>query len=569
MPQTSHPPRRVALYARYSTDMQNPKSVDDQFRECRKYADQQGWHVVAEFSDSGLSGALRDRPGYAGLLNAVSAQQCDVVLFEHIDRLGRDIELVTRFYKAATHANVDLYQPARGKLGLLDIGILSTFSALYLEENSIKTLRGQKGKVLSGKSGGGLSYGYRVGMDAQGNPDTGELVIEPEQAEIIRRIFREYAAGRSPMHIATELNKAGIPAPRGRGDGSGHWKQNTINGNRERGTGILNNELYNGRRIWNRQKFSKHPETGKRVARMKPESERVIIELPDLRIIDEGLWNAVKRRQEALAKVREAKPSSDRNGLSVAQSMRRRKYLLSGLLSCGVCGGKLTIAGSGARKRYYCANAKEKGPAVCEGMPGLKEIDAAETILSGLRHGLMQDEAYEEFRRSFVEHMRRQADDSGAALKQLDDSIREMQKAQGNLLRAVETGQISSSILERLTAVDTALAEAKAKRSALTPEPITLPTDLPALYRAHICNLVETLMDGEVAGRAGDELHELVDAVVVSWDADLGAHQLEIRGKLLEMLQKAKPALWAGLVSNESSLKLVAGVGFEPTTFRL
>ena|GEM_PF-6891631 len=90
------------------------------------------------------------------------------------------------------------------------------------------------------------------------------------------------------------------------------------------------------------------------------------------------------------------------------------------------------------------------------------------------------------------------------------------------------------------------LAAPQDKRASLTPEPITLPTDLPVLYRAHISNLVETLMDGEVAGRAGDELHELVDAVVESWDANLGAHQLEIRGKLLEMLQKAKPAFGGG-----------------------
>ena len=452
---------------------------------------------------------------------------------------------------------------------MLDIGILSTFSALFLEDLSYKTKRGLIGRVAAGSSGGGLSYGYRVLTNDEGRAVKGELAVAPEQAEIIRRIFREYAAGRSPIHIAAELNEAGIPAPRGRGEGTGHWKQNTINGNRERGTGILNNELYNGRRIWNRQRFSKHPETGKRVSRMNPPSEWLTHDVPTLQIVDDALWEAVKRRQEGMTKVRAKTTPTDRNGLSVAQSMRRRKYLLSGLLSCGVCGGKLTIAGSGARKRYYCANAKEKGPAVCEGMPGLKEIDAAETILSGLRHGLMQDEAYEEFRRSFIAHMRQQEAVSGAALKELEASIRELQKNQRYLLRAVEDGQITKSIFERLQAVDVDLEKAEAKRASLTPEPITLPTDLPALYRAHISNLVETLMDGEVAGRAGDELHELVDAVVVSWDADLGAHQLEIRGKLLEMLQKAKPALGAGLVSNESSLKLVAGVGFEPTTFRL
>jgi len=197
--------------------MQNPKSVDDQFRECRKYVIQQGWDVVAEFSDSGVSGALRDRPGYAGLLAAVSAKQCDVVLFEHIDRLGRDIERAIHFFKAATHAKVDLHQLGRGKFGVFDIGILSTFSALFLEELGVKTRRGLAGKVAAGGSGGGLSYGYRVPTDGQGNVITGELVIAPEQAEIIRRIFREYATGRSPMHIAAELNMTGIPAPRGRG----------------------------------------------------------------------------------------------------------------------------------------------------------------------------------------------------------------------------------------------------------------------------------------------------------------------------------------------------------------
>lgn len=103
------------------------------------------------------------------------------------------------------------------------------------------------------------------------------------------------------------------------------------------------------------------------------------------------------------------------------------------------------------------------------------------------------------------------------------------------------------------------LAAPQDKRASLTPEPITLPTDLPVLYRAHISNLVETLTDGDVAGLAGDELQELLESVVVSWDADLGAHQLEIRGKLLEMLQKAKPADAAGLISCESSLNLVAG----------
>ena len=202
-------------------------------------------------------------------------------------------------------------------------------------------------------------------------------------------------------------------------------------------------------------------------------------------------------------------------------------------------------------------------------MPGLKEADAAESILSGLRTGLMQDEAYQAFRGRFNALVSEQEASRGAVMKQQEARIREKEKAKANLLRALEAGQILESILDRLKEVEAELAELRVAQSAKAPDPIALPADLPALYRAYVDDLIPTLSDSEVAGRAGDELQDLLDSVVVAWDADLGAHWLDLRGKLLEMLQKAKPADLAGLVSCECSLKLVAGVGFEPTTFRL
>ncbi len=80
------------------------------------------------------------------------------------------------------------------------------------------------------------------------------------------------------------------------------WGQSTINGNRKRGAGILNNELYIGRLVWNRLLYIKDPETGKRVSRPNPESEWVIQEVPELRIIDQDLWEEVKARQEKTRK---------------------------------------------------------------------------------------------------------------------------------------------------------------------------------------------------------------------------------------------------------------------------
>ncbi len=78
-----------------------------------------------------------------------------------------------------------------------------------------------------------------------------------------------------------------------------------------------------------------------------------------------------------------------------------------------------------------------------------------------------------------------------------------------------------------------------------------------------------TLTDEAVAGSAADELHTLLDTVVVSWDEEASLHTLEIRGKLLELLSFGNSKKAAALSGAACSLKLVAGVGFEPTTFRL
>jgi len=74
----------------------------------------------------------------------------------------------------------------------------------------------------------------------------------------------------------------------------------TIHGNRLRGTGILNNELYIGRLVWNRLRYVKDPETGKRVSRLNPDSGWIVQSVPGLRIVDQELWERVKTRQGTL-----------------------------------------------------------------------------------------------------------------------------------------------------------------------------------------------------------------------------------------------------------------------------
>ena len=319
---------------------------------------------------------------------------------------------------------------------------------------SQKTHRGLEGRIAKGKSAGGLSYGYRLGADASGARLMGELEIDQAEALIVRRIFEEYAAGRSPLKIAAALNAEGVPAPRHKAEKPKFWKQNTIDGNRQRGTGILNNELYIGKRVWNRLRYSKHPTTDKRVSRLRNPAEWRRHDAPGLRIVDDELWQAVKARQDRQTKERAEKPATDRNGLSASQSLRRRRYLLSGLLACGKCGGSLTIAGSGRRKRYYCANAKEKGPAVCAGMPGLLQDVGEQTVLRGLRRQLMEDSAYQAFQRRFREHLEESTNGRDDEIEAVERLIRAKEREDSGFFEAIARGSVSEALIARLNEVE-------------------------------------------------------------------------------------------------------------------
>src|SRR5262249_24793766 len=217
-----------------------------------------------------------------------------------------------------------------------------------------------------------------------GSVTTGEREIDASQAAIIRRIFNEYADGMAPRQIAARLNREGVPSPRG-----GQWNASTINGNRRRRNGILNNDLYTGRITYNRQRFVKDPETGKRTARLNPERHWVMRQVPRLAIIEEGLWQRVQAIKGRY---------SSRWG----NKRQSKKRLLSGLLKCGRCGGGMTISRG---DRYYCSARREKSS--CDANRGIGAPELEERVLNGLRDILLGNEALvdefaAEFKRELV-----------------------------------------------------------------------------------------------------------------------------------------------------------------------
>ncbi len=346
---------RAAIYARYSSALQSEASIEDQVRLCRERVEGQEGQVIEIYTDAAISGGtIANRPAMQALLHDAKQGVFDTVVVEALDRMSRDQEDIAAIFKRLRHAEVTILSLGEGEINELHVGLKGTMNALFLKDLAQKTRRGQRGRVEAGKIPGGNSYGYKIvrRLLADGRAATGEREVDPDQAAIVQRIFEEYAAGMAPRTIAQRLNREGIPGPRG-----GYWNASTINGNRKRRNGILNNELYVGCITYNRQRFVKDPETGKRLARLNPRHEWICQEVPELRIIDEDLWDRVQSR-----KARYSSQSGNKR--------QSKKRLLSGLVKCGRCSGGMTIARG---DRYYCSARREKG--ICDADRGIGVVE--------------------------------------------------------------------------------------------------------------------------------------------------------------------------------------------------
>src|SRR5262249_48144146 len=147
-----------------------------------------------------------------------------------------------------------------------------------------------------------------------------------------------------------------------------------------RGTGILNNELYIGRLVWNRLRYVKDPETGRRVSRLNPNTGWIVQEGAGLRIVGQHLWDRGKARQGAL----DARAPSSREAPGY-WDRRRPRYLFTGLMRCAVCGGGIVHF----NKAYIgCANARNKG--TCDNHATMRRDDLEAAVLDGLQNRLME-----------------------------------------------------------------------------------------------------------------------------------------------------------------------------------
>lgn len=494
--------RRVALYARFSSDRQSAASVEDQLARCARWVEERGGRVRRElvFADRAVSAASMDRPGWAALERQVGAGAVDVIVVESLDRVSRKTGDTMQLVERLRFAGVTLHAIADGidtssRAAKMHTAMKGLIGDMYLDDLADKTRRGMEGRARAGHATGGLPYGYRSRPTESG---AHAIEIDPAQADVVRRIFARAAAGASRNAIAMELNAAGVAGPRSsRRDRAraNTWQQTTIRA-------LLLNETYTGRWIWNRRVWMKVPGTNRRQCRERPREEWVIQDRPELAIVDAQTWAAVAARSDGDARAAGALSSAERKGSG------RRSYLLSGVLRCGRCSALMAIHGGGdeGRRYYRCSTASGRG--TCPERTSLRESEARGAFLEELRAVLTSREVIADVRATIAEVLE---EESGAAAGELVERRAALGRLEAKIARLVDAlaDGASAALAARVRELEAEQRQSRAAIAALEQAADVL--DLPSVddVVAEWAQLDEVLAGADVSA-ARDALRGLL-----------------------------------------------------------
>ena len=533
--------RRAAIYARFSSDLQNERSCQDQVDYCTTWAGRNELTVVASYSDEAVSGASAiNRLGLARMLRAARERQFDVLLCEDLDRIARKQADLHRIRDELTFLGIAIMTVADGTITAMHAGLKGLMSEMYLTDLANKTRRGLRSRVAEGNSGGGRSYGYDLVPGA-----AGRHVVNEREADIVRRIFSEYLSGSTPREIVAHLNAEGIPSPRG-----GSWNASTINGSKQRGNGILQNRLYIGEIVWNRQRFIKDPSTGKRISRPNPESEWLRSEVPHMAIVERTVFDAAQDRKAERTTERSSNPTP-----------AKPRHLLSGLLKCGCCGASYAIVG---RDRLGCVGYRERGD--CNNNRSVTREHVERRVLEGLRNNLADPDLMAEYVRSYHEAMRELASTQTNDRAAIERRLAELSRGIQRIVDKVVDGTAPDALMTRLVEMEAEEKSLKASLAQIDEDfvPVALHPGAIEKYRRIVEDL-QAHIDSTHAGAPTDALlaaaRKLIGKVVITPTENKKPVNITLHGLLAELLLVQGTPQYRGA--------LVAGAGFEPATFRL
>jgi site-specific DNA recombinase len=541
--------KNVLFYARYSTERQTEQSIETQIDLGKKFVADHGWKLVEIYSDSASSGTnFHSRPGIQNLLSHVKRGGIDIVLCLSVDRLSRDVEHSSRILKDLSYHDCAIWTVQGGQAtSHIELHIRSSLNHEMIEQGRYRTREGMRTATQKGKATTRLSYGYSLGQrrDANGDRIKGEREINPEQAAVIKEIYEAYASGVSPANIAADLNARNIPAPKGK-----YWRDDTIRGHGKRQTGILNNPLYIGKIVWNRQKYRKNPQSERRVSKLNEQSEWEQVSASELAIIDQDLWNRVKQRQLATLSNFEKINSNPLN------RTHRPRYLLSGLLECAECAGSYSITGKG---RYGCANHKAKlpidelGGQCCSNNRTILRDELEARVLTCIPAAFYAKDLYQTAAFELARKAKQHKSTEPSERERLQAELTQTQREQSELIRHIQ--QRASEGRVRLVAYDDQLDALEEKREAIAKELAQLPDEQQATE--HLNRLNAQLTAGNIEAKLTQMLYllrsgtdgadtvkpafvnivrQLIDKVIIARCDETGDATLQVHGHLASIL---------------------------------
>jgi site-specific DNA recombinase len=532
---------KAAVYSRFSTDRQTESSIEDQVRVCSEHAQREGWTVAEKFSDKGISGAaVGNRPGVRRMLDAALARRFDVLLVNDLSRLSRSNGDLSKMIDRLVAKGVrvvgaqDGYDSAR-RGHKLQAGLSGIIGEAFRDMIRDRVHAALESRAKDGRPTGGKCYGYR-----------NNGIHEPE-AEVVRDVFKRFIAGGSYRSIATGLNAERVPSP------GSSWKRTE-----RRCSGwmtsavrsILINVRYTGLIRWNTSEWRKDPDTGKRLRHERPRSDWQEHHDEALRVVSDATWRKAQTRLTA---------SQERSG---GQLGRPRRYLLSGMLVCACCDAHFVMVN---RERYGCSSRANGSAHACSNDLLVARNVVEPIVLRTVKMELLSDEALAEMRayvadaqRGKRSHRSVTAGDVQAVEKQID-----------KVTDAIATVGLSKALRTKLLALEQQRDALEGALRALDAEPVDLAPRMLNGWRKLVGNMEDLARHPDARPADVEEARERLAALIGKVRmipqgrqlvAEVGLHGLVGIGDPRERVET-----WA----DPEFISLVAGVGFEPTTFGL
>ena len=345
----------IAAYCRVSTEKEDQlNSLEAQNQFFTEYTKRTGDVLVRLYADEGISGTkTKNRKEFMRMMADADKGLFDMVVVKDISRFARNtVDLLQNVRKLKSLGIETQFLTANmTSMGNSEF-VLTIFGALAQEESANTSKRVKFGKKMNAEKGRvpNIVYGYDKTIG-----DYFNLEINKEEAAVIKQIFKMYTEeGYGALKIANHLNEQGVRTKRGC-----TWSQNAI-------CRILDNELYTGKVINGKQEVTDFL-TGKRTE--KDETEWMVVERPDLRIIEPEIYEKAKE-------VRAAKSKS----FHLTSERESNKYLFSTLIKCKECGWsfrRIVRKYKNTYIRWVCSGHNGRGADSC---PNAQKVDEDELI---------------------------------------------------------------------------------------------------------------------------------------------------------------------------------------------